>query len=87
MAIGDNRKYLTCLISLKEEPPLSGNLEKAAIDFLASKNLHIKTVKEAKNNPAFNKIIEEGLKLANNKAISRAQYVQDFYLMTEDFSI
>lgn len=87
MAIGDNRKYLTCLISLTEDPPLSGNLEKAAIDFLASKNLNIKTVKEAKNNPAFNKIIEEGLNQANSKAISRAQYVQDFHLMTEDFSI
>ena len=26
MAIGDNKKYLTCLISLKEDPPCSGNL-------------------------------------------------------------
>jgi len=34
MAIGDNRKYLTCLISLKEDPPQSGSLDKTAKEFL-----------------------------------------------------
>ena len=29
----------------------------------------------------------EGLKKANNRAISRAQHVQDFYLLPEDFSV
>lgn len=29
----------------------------------------------------------EGLKKANEKAISRAQYVQDFYLMPEEFTV
>ena len=29
----------------------------------------------------------EGLKKANSKAISRAQTVQNFYLMPEDFSV
>ena len=26
MLVGDNRHYLTCLISILEEPPLSGNI-------------------------------------------------------------
>lgn len=76
MVVGDHRKYLTCLISLKEDPPMSGNLEKSAIDFLESRGCKIKTVKEAINNEAFKKIIMEGLKKANEQAISRAQYVQ-----------
>jgi hypothetical protein len=47
MAIGDNRKYLTCLINLKEDPPQSGTLDKSAADFLASKGCPVKTVQEA----------------------------------------
>lgn len=31
--------------------------------------------------------MEEGLKRANDKAISRAQYVQDFTILPEDFSV
>jgi hypothetical protein len=55
---------------------MSGNLEKSAIDFLESRGCKIKSVKEAINNEAFKKIIMEGLKKANEQAISRAQYVQ-----------
>ena len=30
MVVGDNKKYLTCLIALKEDPPNSGKIEKLA---------------------------------------------------------
>ena len=30
MVVGDNQPYLTCLISLLEDPPQSGNIEKTA---------------------------------------------------------
>jgi len=33
------------------------------------------------NNAAFKKIVMEGLKKSNEKAISRAQFVQEFSLM------
>ena len=44
-------------------------------------------VEELRNNEKFRKIVLDGLKKANDKAISRAQYVQDFYLLPEDFSV
>lgn len=78
---------MNCLISLLEDPPLSGNLDKTAINFLASKDCPVKTTTEARNHPAFRKAILEGLKQANSKAISRAQMVQNFYLMPEDFTV
>lgn len=87
MALGDNRKYLACLITLKEDPPMSGNLDKAAIDFLASKGIAVKTLKEAQTHPGLRKVILDGLKVANDRAISRAQHVQDFCLLKEDFSV
>jgi long-chain-fatty-acid--CoA ligase ACSBG len=58
MAIGDHRKFLTCLLSLKEDPPLSGNLDKVSVEFLAGRGCPIKTVKEAVSNPAFRKVIQ-----------------------------
>ena len=81
MLIGEQKNFLTCLVSLLEDPPMSGNLEKGAAEFLASKGCVVKTVKEAKSHAAFRKVILDGLKQSNEKAISRAQMVQNFYLM------
>ena len=45
------------------------------------------TIYEARSHPEFPRVIMAGLKEANEKAISHAQKVQNFYLMPEDFSI
>jgi long-chain acyl-CoA synthetase len=87
MLIGDQRRFLVCLISLVEDPPNSGNLGKDAAEFLASRDCPVKTLKDARLNPAFRKVIMDGLKEANQKAISRAQQVKNFYLMPEDFTV
>ena len=81
MVVGEQKPYLNCLISLLEDPPMSGTLEKNTADYLASKDCPVKTIKEAAAHPNFKNVIMEGLKLANAKAISRAQTVQNFYLM------
>lgn len=44
-------------------------------------------MKEAANNPNMRKIILEGLGKANQRAVSRAQNVQNFYILPEDFSV
>lgn len=51
MVVGDYKKYLTCLITLKEDPPMSGKLEQHAQDDLASKGCQVKTIEEAIKHP------------------------------------
>ena len=34
MVVGDMKKYLTCLIAVKEDPPASGKIEKIAREYL-----------------------------------------------------
>lgn len=57
MLIGDMRKFLTCLIALREDPPNSGEIDKVSQDFLANKGCSIKKVSEGKNNEKLKKII------------------------------
>jgi hypothetical protein len=47
----------------------------------------VNTVKEAISHPSLRNLILEGLKISNSKAISRAQHVQDFIVLPEDFSL
>lgn len=50
MLVGDMKKYLTCLVALREDPPNSGEIEKASQDYLANRGCAIKKVAEGKNN-------------------------------------
>jgi hypothetical protein len=46
--VGDMRRFLTCLISLKEDPPSSGNIDKVSRDYLFNRGCDVKTIKDAK---------------------------------------
>jgi len=91
VVIGDNRKYLTCLLTLKHVQKQVGYPTKE-IDPLVLKDLREKGIKgttpqELRSDPAFIKYIDEGIEKANAKAISRAQSVRKWYLLDMDFSI
>lgn len=44
MVIGDMRKYLTCLVTLKEEPPASGKLDNLTKDLFTQMGSKATTV-------------------------------------------
>ena len=57
MIIGDTRKYLTCFITLKEDPPLSGKLDNITKQLLSDHGAPASTVAEARKNEKLRKII------------------------------
>lgn len=85
MLIGDNRRFLTALVTLKAEP--DGKLMAAFMPDYEKIGTTAKTIAEAKSCPVIFKMLEEGVKKANDKAISRAQKVQTFAILGEDFSV
>lgn len=81
MVVGEAKKYLNCLLCLKEDPPGSGKLEINARQFLQSKGCDVSTVEEARKHPKIQKIILDGLSIANSKSISKAQTVKNFSIL------
>lgn len=57
MLVGDMRKYLICLLGIREDPPNSGDIDKISQELLASQGCPIKKVKEGQNNLQLRKII------------------------------
>jgi len=91
MVIGDKRKFLTILISLKTEVDKDTGVptDKLAADSLhAGKQIGSKatTVAEAAKDPLWNKYLTDGIKVANSKTTSQAQIVQKYTLLPTDFS-
>ena len=39
MVVGDRRKFLTCVLTLKEAPPKSGQLDPSAVDFFKAQGV------------------------------------------------
>lgn len=94
--VGDRRKFLTMLISLKTQmqaetgAPLD-ELSQETVNWLQGLNLKYTKLSEIlaagpNGDPAVNKAIEDGIERANRNAISNAQRVQKFRLIP-DFSI
>lgn len=91
MVIGDRRKYLTMLVSLKcEVDPDTG----APTDKLAADSLFIgqqigssaSTMSAAAKDPLWAKSIDDAMKTANSKTTSNAQIVQKWKMLPVDFS-
>jgi long-chain acyl-CoA synthetase len=87
MLIGDMRKFLTCLFTLREDEPGSGRLDALSLAYFGERGCNVKTIQEAANDQGVRNILKEGLRAANQKAISKAQHVQDFVVLTEQFAV
>eukprot|EP01006_Ploeotia_vitrea_P029918 TRINITY_DN62381_c0_g1_i1.p1 TRINITY_DN62381_c0_g1~~TRINITY_DN62381_c0_g1_i1.p1 ORF type:complete len:506 (+),score=10.07 TRINITY_DN62381_c0_g1_i1:497-2014(+) len=91
MVIGDRRKFLTMLISVKCEvdPNTLESTEKLAADALyVAKQIgsEATTRTEVENDPLWAKYFTDGMKAANKKTTSNAQVVQKYKLLPVDFS-
>ena len=96
MVIGDDKKFLSALITLKVEADNSKGmnsptkyLTKSVKLFLAQelKVRGVKTTDEAINNEVIMKYIEEKVEESNRGAISKAQHIKKFIILPTDFSI
>lgn len=88
---GDQRKFLSMLISLKcEVDPETNSPTDVLADqaLLASREIgsSARTMTEASQDPLWHKYIEAGLEEANAHAISHAQRVQKWRMLPIDFS-
>jgi long-chain-fatty-acid--CoA ligase ACSBG len=91
MVIGDRRKFLTMLVSLKCEvnPETMEGTDKLAADSLyIGKEIgsNATTLGEVANDPKWTAYIDAGVKKANSKTTSNAQIVQKWKLLPVDFS-
>lgn len=94
LLIGDKKKYLTILVTLKAETNAdtgesSDMLTPSTLKWLKSIGSAAKTVSEiiSSKDPFVYKEIEKAIDRANAKAISNAQKVQKFRILPHDFSI
>ena len=92
VVVGDKRKFLSCLISLKTEVnPLTGEpsdkLLPAVVEAIKKEGGSATTLQEARNDEAVKKMVEAAIEGYNKVAISRAQEVRKWYLMERDLSL
>ncbi len=93
MVIGDRRKFLSCLITLKTEmdqdtlEPKSELTEDTVEWCREVAGSKARTVEEAASDEGVKRAIQEGLDRANVRATSNAQRVQKFSILPEDFSV
>ena len=92
VVVGDKRKFLSCLISLKTEVnPLTGEpsdkLLSTVVEAIKKEGGSATTLQEARNDEAVKKMVEAAIEGYNKVAISRAQEVRKWYLMERDLSL
>ncbi|KDR23088.1 Long-chain-fatty-acid--CoA ligase ACSBG2, partial [Zootermopsis nevadensis] len=94
MLIGDKRKFLSVLLTLKTEMNLETGepleeLAPAAKQWCNALGCDANTVKDVLNGPNEQVLaaIQEGIDRANAKAMSNAQRIQKFQILPHDFSI
>jgi long-chain-fatty-acid--CoA ligase ACSBG len=91
MVIGDQRKFLTMLISVKTEVDKDSG---APNDILAADSLNVcreigstaTTVNDVANDELWTKYFNDGMKTGNSKTTSAAQKIQKWILLPIDFS-
>jgi len=96
MVVGDRKKFLTCLLTLKAKPnadakpgeyPFSDELADSAVEQLSKAGSSAKTVQEAMKDPKVTEYLKAGIEKANKRAASNAQRIQKFAIVPVDFTL
>ena len=91
MVLGDKMKYLVILLTLKLALDKTGkpteNLSEETLKLIQNFGSNSKTYSEAKQDNKIQNAINEGIKRANEKAISRAQTIRKWSLIPGDFTV
>lgn len=92
MVVGDQRKYLVVLLTLKSEvDPISGapsdTPAPVTVAALQECGSSATTLSQARNCPLFKKLVEVAIENANTHAISRAHHVRKWALLPGDFTL
>jgi len=91
MLLGDKQKFLAMLVTLKSNQDSEGNpsnvLAPAAVAFAQRAGSAATTVSDAARDPKIIAAIQQAIDVVNAKAVSRAQRISKFRVLTGDFSI
>ena len=85
MMVGDKRKYNVCLVTLKTEEKDGWPTDVLTGDAAAFRG--VKTVGDAQNSAEVAKAIQNAIDITNANAVSRAQKIQYYRLLDQDFSV
>ncbi|KAJ8524142.1 hypothetical protein ON010_g16976 [Phytophthora cinnamomi] len=91
VAIGDRRKFLSALFTLRVKVDKEGHptdaLDEKALSIMKEIGSSATTVSEARADEKVKAYLDEGLKRANGRATSRAQNIGKYTVLDHDFSI
>ena len=87
IVIGDRRKFLSVLLTLKTDTDQSGDKSSGKLVGAASEVCAAKTVEEAIKSKEFNDYLQKGIDKYNKGAVSAAQKVSKFCVLKEEFTI
>ncbi|KAL4238196.1 hypothetical protein ACF0H5_002908 [Mactra antiquata] len=92
MLIGDKRKFISLLITLKTDMDLDtgapmNTLAPESLKWCKNNNSSATTVQEVIMDQVLHKVIQEGIDKANEKAVSRAAKIQKWTILPADFSL
>jgi long-chain-fatty-acid--CoA ligase ACSBG len=85
IVIGDDRKYLSALITLKTEP--NGNLSPECLETFGDISIDCKTSIDDMNDSKIKSYIQGIIDNINRKAVSKAQVVKKWMILPHDFSV
>ena len=90
--IGDRRKFLSVLITLRvvinpDTMDASNELDENCLIALTKIGSNAKTLEEAIEDPIVQKAIDKSIYLYNNQAVSSAQKIQKYVVLNTDFTI
>ena len=95
MVIGDKRKFLSAILTLKSDMDAEGNptdkLSESAVQWLNANGVQCTygqaSVRETLKNEQVLKLVQEGIDRANKLAISAAQRINKWSIIPTDFSL